>query len=349
MRVPLSWLREYVDVEATAEEIAERLIFSGTEVEAIERLGAPDVAGNRDHFRLGRVLDFVQHPNADRLRLCQVDVGEADPRQIVCGATNFAVGDTVAVVLPGARLPGSGERLKRARLRGEVSDGMMLSERELELSNEHAGIITLPQDVGVPGTLLADLFALSETVLVLALTSNRGDCQSIHGVAREVATAFDVELRPLPAATPPASGEGTAAERIAVVIEAPDRCRRFTARVLDGVRIGVSPLRLRQRLAAAGMRPISNAVDITNYVMLASGQPLHAYDARMIRGGRLVARLARDGELLTTLDGRTRTLDASMLVIADDVGPNGLAGIMGGELAEVADDTTTIVLEAANF
>ncbi len=349
MRIPLSWLRDYVDVDASPEEIAERLVFSGTEVEAIERLGAPDVDGNRDLYRVGRVVDFVQHPNADRLRLCRVDVGEADPRQIVCGAANFAVGDTVAVVLPGARLPGSGERLKRAKLRGEVSDGMMLSERELQISDEHAGILTLPEEVGEPGMPLDELFALSETVLVLALTSNRGDCQSIHGVAREVATVFRAELRPLPDALPPATGDGEASETVAVRIDAPDRCARFTARVLQDVRVGDAPLRMRQRLAAAGMRPISNVVDITNYVMLASGQPLHAYDARRIRGGLLAVRRARADERLTTLDGRDRRLDPSMLVIADAEGPNGLAGIMGGELSEIAPDTSTLVLEAANF
>ncbi len=209
MKVPVSWLRELVDVRASPEELAERLGVSGLELEGIERRGAPDEGDNLGAFRFGRVVEWGKHPNADRLRLCRVDVGEAEPRQIVCGAANFDTGDVVVVALPGARLPGAAEPLRRAKLRGEHSDGMMLSERELQLSEEHDGIIVLPEGPEI-GAYVRDSVALSEVVLDLKVETNRGDCLSVYGVAREVATLFRAELAPLPGREPEATGAGHA-------------------------------------------------------------------------------------------------------------------------------------------
>lgn len=348
MKVPLSWLRDYVAIDVPLDVLAAKLVLSGLEVDRVVRRGALDVGANHGFFRIGQVVEFGKHPNADRLRLCRVDVGELEPRQIVCGAANFQAGDTVVVALPGAVLPGVSDPLRRAKLRGETSDGMMLSERELQLSDEHDGIIRLAggYEIGSPA---GDHLALAETILELEVTSNRADLLSIYGIAREVATLLDVELAPMPGVEPPATGTRSTRDVVRIAIDDPDRCLRFTARAFDDVVVGPSPLRLRQRLAAAGMRPISNVVDITNYVMIGLGSPLHAYDAARIRGGELTARRARDGETITTLDGKDRVLTPAMLVIADAAGPSGIAGIMGGEGSEIAEATTTVVLEAANF
>jgi phenylalanyl-tRNA synthetase beta chain len=348
MKVPVSWLRDYVAFDLPLPELAQRLVLSGLEVDRIIERGAPDLNGNHGRFKIGRVVDFGKHPNADRLRLCQVDVGEGAPRQIVCGASNFVTGDTVVVALPGALLPGASEPLRQAKLRGEVSDGMMLSERELQLSDEHDGIIRLP-DLYEIGSDAADHFALAETVLDIEVTANRGDLMCVYGIAREISTLLDVDLAPLPGVAPPPAVDRPTSDVVRVGIEAPERCLRFTARAFEGVRVAASPLLIRQRIAATGMRPISNAVDITNYVMLGIGTPTHAYDATKIAGGELTARLARPGETITTLDGKPRTLTGDILVIADATGPNGIAGIMGGEGSEIVPETETVVLEAANF
>ncbi len=348
MKVPVSWLRDYVAFDLPLAELAERLVLSGLEVDRILTRGAPDQGANHGNFKIGRVVEFGKHPNADRLRLCQVDVGEGEPRQIVCGAANFVLGDTVVVALPGAVLPGSPEPLRQAKLRGEVSNGMMLSERELQLSDEHDGIIRLP-DVYEIGSDAGDHFALEEVVLDLEVTANRGDLMCVYGIAREISTLLDTALEPMPGVVPPATASRPTSDVVRVAIDDFNRCPRFTARAFDGVTLAASPLRIRQRVAAAGMRPISNAVDITNYVMLGIGNPIHAYDAAKIPGGELTARLARPGETLVTLDGKRRTLTPDMLVIADAEGPNGLAGIMGGEGSEIVPETQTIVIEAANF
>ena len=349
MRLPLSWLRDFVDLRVSAEDLAERLITAGFEVERIIRPGAPDAGGNHGNFVIGRVAHFEKHPNADRLRLCQVDTGGAEPRQIVCGASNFAIGDTVVVAIPGAMLPGADAPLKQAKLRGEVSDGMMLSERELGLSDEHDGIITLPQVGGYEvGSSLADYVALDEVVLDVSVESNRGDCLSVYGLAREVAVLYGLDLAPVPGARPASSG-GSTSDLVVVGIDAPDHCSRFTAYGFSNVAIGPSPLRIRQRLAAAGVRPISNVVDVTNYVMHELGNPLHVYDADCIRGKVLTARLAIVGEQITTLDGKQRVLAADTLVIADGEGPCGIAGVMGGAASEITAATTNVVLESACF
>ncbi len=349
MRVPFSWIKEYVDWRGSVEELAEVLTMSGTEVEGIDWVGAPRDPKNLSRFVVGKVLTRARHPNADKLSLCTVEVGEANGgvRQIVCGADNFQAGDTVAVSMTGATLE-NGLKLKKANLRGVESDGMMMSEQELGYEEKSPGIVVLPGEwiVGAP---LQDYLPVSEAVLELELTSNRPDCFSIYGIAREVAAAARLELAPPPTAGPAVLGGAPAAEAIAVEIADPDLCPRYGATVIRGVTIGESPAWLKARLTHAGMRPINNVVDVTNYVMLGWGQPLHAFDAGKIRGGTLIARRASTGEKIVTLDGVERTLDEQMLVIADVERALVIAGVFGSVDAEIDEHTTDIVLEAANF
>jgi phenylalanyl-tRNA synthetase beta chain len=342
MRVPLSWLRDYVAVEAPIAELADRLSIASAEVKSIEHRGVPDSNGNLGLFRVGRVLEAGKHPNADRLQLCRVDVGESEPRQIVCGAWNFGAGATVAVALPGAVLPG-GQKLERAKLRGTVSDGMILSESELELGTDHSGIIVLGE--GEPGAPLGELLPLSDVVLEVEPTGNRPDLLSIYGIAREVAAIYATELARAPGTDPELLGK----ESVDVTIDDYEGCPRYIGRLFHEVQVAPSPPWLRARLTLAGMRPISNVVDVTNYVMLALGNPLHAFDHATLAGGRIVVRRAGGGEKLRTLDGVERELDPSDLVIADAERAIALAGIMGGEETEVTDATTDVLLEAANF
>lgn len=348
MRVPLSWLREYVEYDGSVEELAELLTMSGTEVEGVEWVGAPREGENLTRFVVGRVLTRDKHPNADKLSLCTVDVGESNGgvRQIVCGAQNFAAGDTVAVSLTGAVLAG-GMKLRKSAIRGVESDGMMMSEKELGFEEQSPGILRLPGDwrVGAP---LQEYLPVSEAVLELELTSNRPDCFSIYGIAREVAAASGARLLAPPIAAPTSAGEAAAAA-IAVRIDDADLCSRYAVRVTRGVTIADSPPWLKARLTHAGMRPINNVVDVTNYVMLGYGQPLHAFDAGKIAGSTLIARRAKAGERIVTLDGVERPLDAEMLVIADVEKPLVIAGVFGAVDAEVGEQTRDIVLEAANF
>src|SRR5437879_3833415 len=343
MRVPVSWLREYVRIEAPVQEIADRLVISTCEVDGIETVGVADVDGNLGLFRVGRVLDATKHPNADRLQLCQVDVGEGDPRQIVCGAWNFGVGATVGVALPGAVLP-NGLELERRKVRGELSDGMILAEDEIQLGTDHTGIMVLPNGIE-PGTPLADVLPLSDTVLEVETSHNRPDLLAVYGLAREVAALFDAELAPAPGADPPRDAD----EPIDVTIEDFEACPRYIGRLFRGVSVGPSPVWLKARLIAAGMRPISNVVDITNYVMLALGNPLHAFDYAKLAGTKIVVRRAHSGEKLRTLDGIERALEPTDLMIADADRSVALAGIMGGEETEIDEATTDVLLEAANF
>jgi phenylalanyl-tRNA synthetase beta chain len=339
MRIPVSWLREYVRVDATTAEIAERLSISTAEVNGIERVG---VAGDLGLFRVGHVLEAEKHPDADRLQLTSVDVGEDRPYSIVCGAWNFGAGAKVAVALPGATLPG-GLTLERRKLRGQVSEGMILAEDELDLGTDHSGIIVLDDSLEA-GTPLAEVLPLVDEVLDVEATGNRADLFAVYGVAREVAALFGGELLPMPGKEPPRDGD----EPVRIAIDDPEGCLRFIGRTFRDVAIGESPLWLKARLRHSGVRSISNVVDVTNYVMLALGSPLHAYDLDHVRGG-LAARRARDGEKLRTLDGEERTLSAEDLVIADDERAVGLAGIMGGEETEVSATTKNVLLEAANF
>jgi phenylalanyl-tRNA synthetase beta chain len=339
MRIPLSWLREYVRVDASAQEIADALSISTAEVNGVHRVGLP---GELGLFRVGHVLEAEKHPDADRLQLTSVDVGEDRPYSIVCGAWNFGAGAKVAVALPGATLP-NGLTLERRKLRGQMSEGMILAEDELDLGADHSGIIVL-DDALEAGTPLADALPLVDEVLDLEATGNRADLFAVYGVAREVAALLDGELLPLPGTDPPRDGD----EPVGIAIDDPEGCLRFIGRVFRDVTIGESPLWLKARLRHAGVRAISNVVDVTNYVMLALGSPLHAYDLDLLRGG-LVARRARKDEKVRTLDGVERTLSADDLVIADGERAVGLAGIMGGEETEVSSSTANVLLEAANF
>jgi phenylalanyl-tRNA synthetase beta chain len=342
MLVPLEWLRGYADPPLDTGELAARLTLTGTQVERSFRHGPP--SGER--YVVGRVLEAVQHPNADRLRVCTVDVGDGEPATIVCGAPNVSGGQTVAVARPGAQMA-DGRTLGAAKLRGVLSEGMILATDEIALGGDHSGILVLDEGPA-PGTPLAQVLPLGTDVLELEVTPNRPDCLSIYGVAREVHAATGAPLAPPPWAHDPGTLDGEP-PGIAIAVECPDLCPRFTARVFEEVRPGPSPLWLVARLLAAGMRPISNVVDITNYVMLLTGQPLHAFDLDRVGGGALTVRRARVGETIETLDGETRTLAEAMVVIADADGPTSLAGVMGGGRSEVGEGTTRVLLEAASW
>jgi phenylalanyl-tRNA synthetase beta chain len=347
MKVPISWLHEYVRPDLDAAALAERLALTGTEVERVVHHGVPttgSAGGAPEGFAIGKVLAVEPHPDADRLRVCTVDLGGEEPAQIVCGAPNVAAGQTVAVAQPGAVMP-DGTKLRKAKLRGVESAGMILSEPELELSAEKGGIMVLGDELA-PGTPLADVLPISTDVLELEITPNRPDCLGVYGVAREVHAATGAVLAPAPWTEDP--GSAGAVEGIVVEVET-ERCARFTARVFEDVTIGPSPRWLKARLMAAGQRPISNVVDITNYAMLLTGQPLHAFDLDRIAGGRLVVRDGRAGDQLDTLDGETRALDPDMVVICDDDGPTSLAGVMGGARSEVHEGTTRVLMEAATW
>jgi phenylalanyl-tRNA synthetase beta chain len=343
MHVPLSWLREYVTVDATAHEIADRLFISAAEVHRVLDVGVPDVDGNLGRFLVGRVLEVDPHPHADRLRVCHVDVGEGAARQIVCGAWNFEAGATVAVALPGARLPIFDEPLDERELRGVASRGMILAEDEVGLGDEHTGIMVLPN--AEPGTPLADVLPIRDQVLDVTPTVNRVDLLSMVGIAREVAALLGGEFHP-PAPEDPAIVD---VEDVDVTIEDFERCPRYIGRIFRNVAVGPSPQWLRSRLFLADMRSISNVVDVTNYVMHVWGSPLHAFDRAKLANGRIVVRRARANEELRTLDGTLRPLEPDDLLITDGENAVALAAIMGGEQSEVTEDTVDVLLEAANF
>jgi phenylalanyl-tRNA synthetase beta chain len=358
MRVPLTWLREYCDPDLDVRAIEQRLTMTGTKVEAIHHQGVADASG----FVVGRVLDVQPHPDADRLRVCTVDLGgangdgDAGPATIVCGAPNVAAGQTVAVATPGAVMP-DGTKLKRAKLRGVASEGMILAENELEIGTGGEGIMVLDgltlacAGKGgaelAPGTPLGDVLAISTDVLELEITPNRPDCLGVYGVARELHAATGAALADAPWSQDAGSEGPVAGAEVAV--QCPDLCPRFTARVFENVSIGPSPPWLKARLMAAGQRPINNVVDITNYAMLLTGQPLHAFDLDRVAGAKLTVRRASDGEQVQTLDGQTRTLDAQMVVIDDADGPTSIAGLMGGARSEVSAQTTRVLLEVATW
>jgi len=346
MRVPMSWLADYVDLPAgvTARQLEAALIRAGLEVEAVDEIGA-DLTGP---LVIGRVLDFVEEPqsNGKTIRWCQVDVGNHEPQGIVCGARNFEVGDAVVVVLPGAVLSG-GFAIAARKTYGHVSDGMICSVRELGIGQEHDGILVLAADdlgPAVPGDDARGVLGLPDAVLDIAVTPDRGYCLSVRGIAREAATAFGVPLRdPGLRDAPGANDQGWPVE-----VTDPG-CRRFVARTVRGIDpTAASPLWLRNRLTMAGMRPISLPVDVTNYVMLELGQPIHGYDRDRLTGP-IVVRTAETGEVLETLDGTSRPLSVDDLVIADGSGAIGVAGVMGGSSTELHPGTTDIVVEAAYF
>jgi phenylalanyl-tRNA synthetase beta chain len=343
MRVPYSWLLEYCDPGVEAAALADRLVMTGTEVERLDQVGPPSADG----FVVGKVVEREQHPNADRLSVCRVDIGDGE-RTIVCGAPNVDAGQTVAVVLPGAVMPG-GMKIRKAKLRGVPSEGMILSAAELEVAEEADGIIVL-DDGPAPGTPLSEVLPLGEPVLEIEVTPNRSDCFGVHGVAREVHAISGAPLAPDPwSEDPPANGEGEASDYASVTVDVPALCPRFTARVFTDVTIGPSPLWLQTRLAAAGQRPINNVVDITNYVMLLTAQPLHAFDLDKVPDGALFVRTAENGEKMTTLDDVERSFGAETVLVCDKNGPSGIAGIMGGQVSEVSEGTTRVLLEVANW
>ena len=342
MKVPFSWLREYCDPGLPAEGIAALLAAKAVEVERVSTVGPPSADG----FVVGRVVAAEKHPNADRLSVCVVDSGDGE-RTIVCGAPNVAAGQTVAVALPGVVMPG-GQKLGKAKLRGVESDGMILSETELELGDDADGIMVL--DPAEPGTPLSSLFAVTDQVLELDLNPNRSDCLGVYGVAREVHAITGAPLTPPPwADDAQPGGKGAVTDVASVTVEVPQLCPRFTARAFDGVTVGPSPLWLRARLRGAGQRSISNAVDVTNYVMLMTAQPLHAFDLDRVPGGELIIRTAREGEKMTTLDGVERVFDAESVLVCDRDGPSGIAGIMGGQVSELSGETRRILLEVATW
>ncbi len=350
MLVSLKWLRDYVSLPADldVDDLAHRLTMASAEVDGIHRVGGE---WDRALVVVGHVLEVAPHPNADRLRLATVDFGGGPPQQVVCGAPNLAVGQRIAFAREGARVidghSGKPSVLKKGVIRGVESAGMVLSEMELGLSQNHEGIIVLPDDAPV-GTPLVDY--LGDVILDVHVWPNRADMMSMTGVAREVAAIVGGRLS-MPALEYRESG-GAASEVVSVAIEDPALCARYIATVIEGVTVGPSPEWMQARLRAAGMRPINNVVDVTNYVMLELGQPLHAFDLdRVAPAGKaeVGVRLARAGESLRTLDGVDRALTPDTLLITDASGPIALAGVMGGEATEVAASTTRILLESARF
>jgi phenylalanyl-tRNA synthetase beta chain len=345
MRVPYSWLREYCDPGTGPGELAERLAMTGTEVERVGAVGPPSA----ENFVVGKVLSAEPHPNADRLRVCKLDTGDGDERIVVCGAPNVAAGQTVPVALPGATMPG-GMEIGEAKLRGVRSAGMICSASELGVGESPEGILVLEDDGLVAGTPLAEVLPVAEPVLELEVTPNRLDCFGIYGVAREVHAISAAPLAQEPwLEDGEAEGEGEVDDYASVTVEVPELCPRFTARAFTGVEIGPSPAWLQARLVAAGQRPINNVVDVTNYVMLLTAQPLHAFDLDEVPDGALTVRTASEGEKMKTLDDVERTFDAETVLVCDRNGPSGIAGIMGGQVSEVSEETTRVLLEVANW
>ena len=339
MRVPISWLKDYVAFADTPQGLAAKLTFSGLEVEGIETIGcsAPGVV-------VGEILQIDRHPNADKLTLCTVNHG-AGQLVVVCGAPNVRVGLKAPFAPSGVTLP-NGLTLKKAKIRGVFSEGMLCAPDELGLSKEHAGLLELDAH-WAPGTPIAEVLGAPETVLELEVTPNRPDCLSLIGIAREVAALYGTQLRK-PELKLAEAGRPVA-ELTRVAVEDATGCPRYTARILTGVKIGPSPAWMQKRLELAGVRAINNVVDITNYVMLECGHPLHAFDQPLLAEGRIVVRRAQAGEKMKTLDGLERELTPTTLVIADAAQPVALAGVMGGGNSEIRDTTATVLLESAAF
>jgi len=340
MKVLVSWLKEYVEFEDTIEGLSDKLTFAGLEVEAIEKIGS-DFAG----VVVGEILEIEPHPGADKLRLCTVEYGAEETMRVVCGAPNVEVGGKYPFAPVGTTLPG-GFTLKKAKIRGEVSMGMLCAKDELELGEDHSGLLVLDADLK-PGTPFVEVWGEPETVIELEITPNRPDCLSMIGVAREMAVLYGSELK-MPSFEV-AETENDVNEEISVRIDDEEKCPRYTARVLKDAKIGPSPEWMQKRLEAAGIRPISNVVDITNYVMLETGHPLHAFDATTVAGNQIIVRTAGAGEKMNTLDDTERELTEDMLVIADAEKASAIGGVMGGADSEIKDDTSTILLEAAAF
>ncbi|MBR1559196.1 MAG: phenylalanine--tRNA ligase subunit beta [Clostridia bacterium] len=346
MKVPMKWLKEYVDIDIPAEEYASRMVMTGTAVEGVEQTGA-----QFDKVVVGRVLSCVDHPNSDHLHICQVDVGEAEPIQIICGAPNVHADMNVAAALDGAHLPGG--KIKKGKMRGEVSMGMLCSGPELDVPAGlyphigDAGIIEIFEDVK-PGTDVKEVFGLGDDIVDFEILANRPDCLSVWGLARESSAVLEKHFV-MPEIAVEENGKGTFDDYARVQVLDDVACPRYCAKVITNVKIGPSPKWMREYLYGAGVRPINNIVDITNFVMLETGHPMHAFDLSKVKDQTIVVRRARPGEHLITLDGKEHVLDETMLVIADHENATGLAGIMGGEESEIVDDTASVLFECAAF
>lgn len=342
MKVSLNWLKEYVDITLSLADLAERLTMAGLEVKGVEVIG-----GNWENIVVGQIKAINPHPNADNLRLTTIDLG-TEQATVVCGASNLRLGDKIAFARVDAQLidghTGEMVRLKSTKIRGVVSNGMVCSEKELGISDRHEGILVLPDEAPL-GVSLSDY--LGDAILNLDITPNRPDYLSVIGIAREIAALTGQNLH-----IPEVGYEEAASlvdQQIAVEISAPDLCPRYCASLITGVKVAESPGWMQQRLLACGMRPINNIVDVTNYVMLEYGQPLHAFDYHRVRGKRIIVRCATNGESIVTLDGVERVLSRDMLVIADEERVVAMAGVMGGANSEVTQETTSLLLESANF
>jgi phenylalanyl-tRNA synthetase beta chain len=340
MKCSISWLKEYVPVHLPADELAEVLTMAGLEVETItERFAYLETV------IVGRIAEIQPHPNADKLKLCQVDIGDGKPVAVVCGAPNVQPDMLAPLALPGTQLP-SGLKIQESVIRGQPSSGMLCSEAELELGADKSGIMGLDPDLK-PGASLIAALKLSDSVFEIGLTPNRPDCLSIIGIAREVAALQKCTLT-CPEINVPMNGQAIH-QQTRVTIEAPAHCPRYTARLIKGVAIGPSPAWLQDRLLSIGLRPINNIVDVTNFVMMEMGQPLHAFDFDQLTDKRIVVRTATQGERFTTLDDKERLLDPEMLMICDGEKPVGIGGVMGGLNSEIEPDTVNVLLESAYF
>ena len=345
MKIPLSWLNDYIKIEDTPKELSHKMTMAGTEVGHITEIGSH---WDPQKVVVGEIISIQNHPNADRLRLASVNVGNKDLVQVVCGAPNILENQKIAFAHSGAILknPSTGEsqELKPAKIRGVLSNGMICSAAELGISEEHDGIIELPNEM-IPGVPLIDV--LGDTILETELTPNRPDCLSIIGTAQEI-SAITQNPVIMPSVNYTAT-ETNISDLMTVEIENPNHCIRYTATLIKDVQIKQSPIWIQNRLEKCGVRPINNIVDITNYVMLEYGQPLHAFDRNKLKDNHIIIRESKNDETITTLDGTERKLEKGMLVIADKSNPIALAGIMGGQSTEIDDSTNTIFLESANF
>ena len=339
MKVSLNWLKDYVDIEMPPDELGQALTMTGLEVEGIETTGQ-----SLEDIVVAKILAIEPHPGADRLAICHVDNGQSKV-QVVCGAPNLEVGAAVPLAMPGARLP-TGTVIKEGRIRGEISKGMLLAEDEMCLTDDHSGIMVLPSDC-TPGTPLASALALSDWILDVSITPNRPDCASVIGIAREIAAITGKRLK-RPEIVIEEKGPSIQ-DLSSVAIMDPEGCPRYTAGLVQGIELRPSPFWMRYRLYVSGVRAINNIVDVTNYVMLEMGQPLHAFDYHRLRENRIVVRRAQEGERFTTLDGQSHTLNSDALMICDAERAVALAGIMGGLNSEIFSGTTDVLVESAFF
>ncbi len=346
MNLPMSWLSDYMDIDVTPKEYSDKLTMTGSKVEGYENMGE-----NVENVVAGKVLTCEDHPDSDHLHVCTVDAGTGEVLQIVCGAPNVKEGIIVPVALVGAKLPG-GIKIKKGKLRGVESYGMLCSHDELGITEDmlgyepEYGILILPEDTEI-GTDIKDLFGMNETVVEFEITSNRPDCFSIIGLARETAASFNKKFT-IPEVKFTENDENIA-DTISVEVQDKDKCKRYCARMVKNVKIGPSPSWMQERLRACGVRPINNIVDITNYVLLEYGQPMHAFDLRDLQDKKIIVRRASEGEVIKTLDEQDRELTADDLVIADGKRAVAIAGVMGGFNSEVKEDTTTVIFESATF